>query len=78
LLITIPGGLVGFLAAFCLTRVSILLPFVPVSARPHVSWTVSLAAMSLVVVVGLAAGIAAARRASAVAPAAALRTALAE
>jgi ABC-type antimicrobial peptide transport system permease subunit len=71
--ITIPGGLIGLLTAFCITRVVILLPFVPVSARPHVSLLTSAVALTLLVAVGVVAGLAPARRAARVYPADALR-----
>ena len=73
LVLTVPAGLVGLLVSFSLTRVAILLPFVPVGARPHVSLLTSLLALSLLVVVGVTAGWSPARRAAAVAPSRASR-----
>jgi putative ABC transport system permease protein len=73
LVLTMAGGLVGLLAAFILTRLTILLPFVPVSARPDLSWLTALLAILLLVLVGLAAGLGPAARAVRVPTAQALR-----
>ncbi|HET9371801.1 MAG TPA: ABC transporter permease, partial [Vicinamibacterales bacterium] len=57
LAITLAGGLVGLLVAWSLSKVAILIPLVPVNARPHVSWATSAAVFVGLVMVGLIAGI---------------------
>jgi putative ABC transport system permease protein len=61
-----PGG-VG------LTKVAILIPQIPAGARPHISLATGVAAVVLLTIVGLVAGVGPARRAAAVFPAEALR-----
>lgn len=58
-----PASLVGALAAFTLARIAALLPFLPVSARPHIPLSAGLLTALLVVVLGAIAGFAPARQA---------------
>ncbi len=73
LAITLSGGVVGILVAWALTKIAILIPQVPVGARPHISAVTALTAVALLTLVGLVAGVGPARRAAAVFPAEALR-----
>jgi putative ABC transport system permease protein len=73
LAMTLSGGLVGILAAWVLTKIAILIPQIPAGARPHVSLVTGIAAVVLLTLVGLVAGVGPARRAAAVFPAEALR-----
>jgi putative ABC transport system permease protein len=67
------GGLVGVGLAWLLTLVVGLIPAIPDGAEPHVSLATALVAVSILVVVGLAAGVGPARRAAGIFPAEALR-----
>ena len=71
--ITLSGGLLGVSAAWLLTVVAGLIPAIPDGAEPHVSLLTALTAVSILVVVGLAAGVGPARRAAGIFPAEALR-----
>jgi putative ABC transport system permease protein len=73
LAITLSGGLVGIAVAWALTKIALLLPQVPVAARPHISLVTGLTAVGLLTLVGLIAGVGPARRAAAVFPSEALR-----
>lgn len=73
LAITLSGGAVGIAVAWGLTKIAILIPQVPVAARPHISIVTGLTAVALLTLVGLIAGVGPARRAAAVFPAEALR-----
>ncbi|MEZ5317225.1 MAG: ABC transporter permease [Vicinamibacterales bacterium] len=75
LAIALAGGGVGLVVAFAITRMAAAVPQLPPSARPEISGTTSVVAVLLLVLVGLIAGIAPARRAASVYPAEALRTA---
>jgi putative ABC transport system permease protein len=71
--ITMAGGLVGVGAAWLLTIVALFIPAIPDGAEPHISLVTALTAVTLLVVVGILAGVGPARRAAAVFPAEALR-----
>ena len=73
LAITLSGGAAGILAAWGLTKIAILFPQIPAGARPHISLVTGAAAVVLLTIVGLVAGVGPARRAAAVFPAEALR-----
>lgn len=73
LAITLSGGAVGIAAAWALTKIALLIPSVPVAARPHISLVTALTAVGMLTVVGLIAGVGPARRAAAVYPSEALR-----
>jgi putative ABC transport system permease protein len=73
LAMTLSGGGLGIAFAWALTKVAILIPQVPVDARPHISLVTALVALSLLTLVGLVAGVWPAKRAAAVYPAEALR-----
>jgi len=73
LAITLGGGSVGIATAWVLTKVALLLP-IPKGAEPHISLVTAAAAVSLLVVVGLIAGVGPARRAASVYPVEALRS----
>lgn len=73
LAMTLTGGLVGILVAWGLTKIALLIPAIPAGARPHVSPATALAALLLLTVVGVVAGVWPAKRAAAVYPAEALR-----
>jgi putative ABC transport system permease protein len=73
LAITLSGGVVGIVAAWGLTKIAVLIPQVPAGARPHISLLTAVAAVVLLTIVGLVAGVGPARRAAAVFPAEALR-----
>jgi putative ABC transport system permease protein len=72
LAITLSGGAVGIFAAWVLTKAALLFP-IPKGAEPHISLVTAAVAVSLLVVVGLIAGVGPARRAAAVYPVEALR-----
>jgi ABC-type antimicrobial peptide transport system permease subunit len=72
LAITLAGGAVGIVVAWMLTRVARLLP-IPDGAEPYISLVTAAGAVSLLVLVGLIAGVGPARRAAAVYPVEALR-----
>jgi len=71
--ITLIGGLVGILAAWLLTVAAGFIPVIPDGAEPYISPVTALTAMSLLVLVGIAAGVGPARRAASVFPVEALR-----
>jgi putative ABC transport system permease protein len=71
--ITLLGGLVGIFAAWILTLIAALIPAIPDGAEPHISLVTAATAVSILVVVGIVAGVGPARRAAAVFPAEALR-----
>jgi putative ABC transport system permease protein len=71
--ITLAGGLVGIVAAWLLTIAVAFIPAIPDGAEPHVSLVTALTAVSILVLVGVIAGVGPARRAAAVFPAEALR-----
>ena len=73
LAMTLSGGTVGIAVAWALTKIAILIPSVPVGARPVISPVTALTALALLTVVGLVAGVWPAKRAAAVYPAEALR-----
>ena len=73
LAMTLSGGLLGILFAWALTKIAILIPQVPVDARPHISLVTATVALVLLTLVGLVAGVWPAKRAAAVYPAEALR-----
>jgi len=73
LVMTLSGGVVGILIAWALTKIAILIPAIPVGARPIISLTTGATAIGLLTLVGLVAGVWPARRAAAVFPAEALR-----
>ena len=70
---TLSGGTVGIAVAWALTKIAILIPSVPVGARPVISPVTAMTALALLTVVGLVAGVWPAKRAAAVYPAEALR-----
>lgn len=72
LAITLGGGLIGIGFAWTLTQVARLLP-IPDGAEPHISVLTAAGAVSLLVLVGLIAGVGPARRAASVYPVEALR-----
>lgn len=72
LAITLGGGAMGISVAWVLTQVARLLP-IPDGAEPHISLATAAGAVSLLIVVGLIAGVGPARRAAAVYPVEALR-----
>lgn len=72
LAITLGGGAVGLLGAWLLTLVAAFLP-IPDGAEPHISLVTAATAVSLLVTVGIIAGVGPARRAAAIFPAEALR-----
>lgn len=72
LAITLGGGAVGLLGAWLLTLVARFLP-IPDGAEPHISLITATTAVSLLVMVGIIAGVGPARRAAAIFPAEALR-----
>jgi putative ABC transport system permease protein len=72
LAITLGGGLLGISTAWLLTQIARFLP-IPEGAEPHISLVTAAAAVSLLVIVGIAAGVGPARRAAAVYPVEALR-----
>ena len=73
LVMTLSGGTLGIVFAWLLTKIALLIPQVPVGARPHISLVTALVALLLLTLVGLVAGVWPARRAAAVFPAEALR-----
>jgi putative ABC transport system permease protein len=73
LAMTLSGGTIGIFVAWALTKIAILIPSVPVGARPVISPATALTALALLTVVGLVAGVWPAKRAAAVYPAEALR-----
>ena len=73
LAMTLTGGAVGILTAWGLAKIANFFPQIPVGARPHISMATALAAVILLTIVGLVAGVGPARRAAAVPPAEALR-----
>jgi putative ABC transport system permease protein len=73
LAMTLTGGVVGILAAWGLTKIANFFSQIPVGARPHISMATAFAAVILLTIVGLVAGVGPARRAAAVPPAEALR-----
>jgi putative ABC transport system permease protein len=72
LAITLTGGVFGIAGAWVLTLLARLFP-IPEGAEPHVSFVTAAGAVTLLVLVGLAAGVGPARRAASVFPAEALR-----
>jgi putative ABC transport system permease protein len=72
LAITLGGGAIGLLGAWLLTLIAAFLP-IPDGAEPHISLVTAATAVSLLVVVGIIAGVGPARRAAAIFPAEALR-----
>jgi putative ABC transport system permease protein len=72
LAITLSGGAVGICTAWVLTKIALFFP-IPKGAEPHISLLTAGVAISLLVVVGLVAGVGPARRAAAVYPVEALR-----
>ena len=72
LAITLGGGAIGIGIAWLLTLVARLLP-IPNGGEPHISFVTAAGAVSLLVLVGLVAGVGPARRAAAVYPVQALR-----
>ena len=72
LAITLGGGSIGIFIAWVLTKVALLFP-IPKGAEPHISLATAAVAVSLLVAVGLIAGVGPARRAAAVYPVEALR-----
>jgi len=72
LAITLGGGSVGIFLAWVLTKVALFFP-IPKGAEPHISLATAAVAVSLLVAVGLIAGVGPARRAAAVYPVEALR-----
>jgi putative ABC transport system permease protein len=72
LAITLGGGVIGIAIAWVLTKIALFLP-IPNGAEPHISLITAAVAVSLLVVVGLVAGVGPARRAAAVYPVEALR-----
>jgi putative ABC transport system permease protein len=73
LAITLLGGLCGIAGAWLLTVVASWIPAIPDGAEPHISLVTAAVAITILVLVGLAAGVGPARRAAAVFPAEALR-----
>lgn len=73
LAITLLGGLAGIFGAWLLTVIAAFIPAIPDGAEPHISLTTGAVAVSILVVVGIVAGVGPARRAAAVFPAEALR-----
>ena len=73
IVMTLSGGMVGIAVAWALTKVALLFSQIPAGARPHISMTTALMALSLLTLVGLVAGVWPAKRAAAVFPAEALR-----
>jgi putative ABC transport system permease protein len=72
LAITLTGGIAGIFGAWILTLVARLFP-IPAGAEPHISLVTAFSAVTLLVLVGIAAGVGPARRAASVFPAEALR-----
>jgi putative ABC transport system permease protein len=72
LAITLAGGLLGIAGAWALTIVAGFLP-IPEGAEPHISIVTAASAVTLLMLVGIAAGVGPARRAAGVFPAEALR-----
>jgi putative ABC transport system permease protein len=72
LAITLGGGLLGISAAWALTQIARFLP-IPAGAEPHISLLTATGAVTLLVLVGIVAGVGPARRAAAVYPVEALR-----
>lgn len=72
LAITLGGGAIGLGFAWVLTRVARLFP-IPSGAEPHISLATAAGAVTLLVLVGIVAGVGPARRAAAVYPVEALR-----
>lgn len=72
LAITLGGGAMGIGFAWLLTQAARLLP-IPDGAEPHISLATAAGAVTLLVIVGLIAGVGPARRAAAVYPVEALR-----
>jgi ABC-type antimicrobial peptide transport system permease subunit len=73
LAMTLTGGVAGIAAAWALAKIANFVPQIPAGARPHISLATALAAVILLTMVGLVAGVGPARRAAAVPPAEALR-----
>jgi putative ABC transport system permease protein len=73
LAITLLGGLSGIAGAWVLTQVVSWIPAIPDGAEPHISLVTAATAVTILVLVGIAAGVGPARRAAAVFPAEALR-----
>ena len=71
--ITLAGGLVGVFVAWVLTVIASFIPAIPEGAEPHVSLVTASTAVSILVFVGLLAGVGPARRAASIFPAEALR-----
>ena len=72
LAITLGGGVIGIAVAWVLTKIAAFLP-IPDGAEPHISIATAAIAVSLLVLVGIVAGVGPARRAAAVYPVEALR-----
>ncbi len=73
LAITLIGGVAGIAGAWLLTLVVSLIPAIPDGAEPHLSMVTAATAVTILVIVGIAAGVGPARRAASVYPAEALR-----
>lgn len=73
LAITLMGGLTGLAGAWVLTLIAGLIPAIPDGAEPHISFMTAAIAVSMLILVGVIAGVGPARRAASVFPSEALR-----